>query len=361
VSRSVSEIARTSVSEGGRKVALARPIDESAVQVTLWHDEPKGAGPWSFVTDVPTPGRRMAGPPPGFLALAGWATSTILHAVGVAHRGHIPLEDVTAAFRVRRKVDGVDPEAFSVTSAITFTGNIDDQQLLRLERTAKYCPVGVYFQERTTSIQDQVDLPPLAEPAIHRTSEGPREYIAAFAPGDVTAAHLRETREWRTGLEGEMLGDEGEVKLHLTCEDAGRTGRWSLIGGHTSEGWVPRPADLALAALAASTVGTLRPLAQTTQLGPADVQVLVRNVSGDAGGKEAIVARMLEGKSRQISLTRAITLRAPFGEVNRAAVDAALAKDPVSRYLFDGNILTGEEITVDPAARVNRRSTDSRR
>jgi hypothetical protein len=56
------------------RTAMARPLDETAVQVTMWADGRQPVGPWSFVTDLPNPNRDMLGPPPGYLALAGWAT-----------------------------------------------------------------------------------------------------------------------------------------------------------------------------------------------------------------------------------------------------------------------------------------------
>ena len=53
---------------------IARPIDHSAVQVVLGIDGPVVGGPWPYVTDLPNPYRDLIGPPPGYLALAGWAT-----------------------------------------------------------------------------------------------------------------------------------------------------------------------------------------------------------------------------------------------------------------------------------------------
>ncbi len=52
----------------------AWPLDESAVLVSMGTKGEVREGPWSFVTDIPSPGREMLGPPPIYLALAGWAT-----------------------------------------------------------------------------------------------------------------------------------------------------------------------------------------------------------------------------------------------------------------------------------------------
>ena len=54
--------------------AMARPLDESSVEVVMWWEGPRPRGPWSLVTDLPSLARPMVGPPPGYVALAGWAT-----------------------------------------------------------------------------------------------------------------------------------------------------------------------------------------------------------------------------------------------------------------------------------------------
>lgn len=53
---------------------VARPIDHSAAHVVMGMEGPMVGGPWSFVTDLPNPHRELIGPPPGYLALAGWVT-----------------------------------------------------------------------------------------------------------------------------------------------------------------------------------------------------------------------------------------------------------------------------------------------
>ena len=54
--------------------ATARPLDETSVEVVMWWEGPRPRGPWSLVTDLPSSARPMVGPPPGYVALAGWAT-----------------------------------------------------------------------------------------------------------------------------------------------------------------------------------------------------------------------------------------------------------------------------------------------
>lgn len=48
---------------------LAMPLQDGAVHVIV-----SGANSrWSFVADVPESGRQLIGPPPAYLAVAGWS------------------------------------------------------------------------------------------------------------------------------------------------------------------------------------------------------------------------------------------------------------------------------------------------
>jgi hypothetical protein len=49
---------------------------------------------------------------------------------------------------------------------------------------------------------------------------------------------------------------EGEVKVSIITENLTRSSRWTLVAGHSSQGWVPPPFPLAQGAWAASTVAT---------------------------------------------------------------------------------------------------------
>jgi hypothetical protein len=50
---------------------LARPLAEGAVQ-TIIGPEVGQRGPWSFLTDTPSPTQDMVGPPAMYLAVAAW-------------------------------------------------------------------------------------------------------------------------------------------------------------------------------------------------------------------------------------------------------------------------------------------------
>ena len=56
------------------RCALARPLPGGAILVEMWTEGRLREGPWSFVTDPRVSQRQMLGPPPIYLALAGWAT-----------------------------------------------------------------------------------------------------------------------------------------------------------------------------------------------------------------------------------------------------------------------------------------------
>jgi hypothetical protein len=63
-----------STAPGTIRRAMARPLGERAVEVVMWWEGPRPRGPWTLVTDLPSSAGPMVGPPPGYVALAGWAT-----------------------------------------------------------------------------------------------------------------------------------------------------------------------------------------------------------------------------------------------------------------------------------------------
>jgi hypothetical protein len=79
--------------------------------------------------------------------------------------------------------------------------------------------------------------------------------LPTCAPGAVHGRYLVETKEYD---DRGVLHQEGEVKIYVTCANLTRTGRWTLLAGHSSEGWIPPPVPLVYAALTASTVATLQ-------------------------------------------------------------------------------------------------------
>ena len=63
-----------SSSDPAGRCALARPLEGGGIQVVMWTQGRAEEGPWSFITDLPVGPTEMLGPPPIYLALAGWAT-----------------------------------------------------------------------------------------------------------------------------------------------------------------------------------------------------------------------------------------------------------------------------------------------
>jgi hypothetical protein len=60
------------VKESPQRSILARPLAEGAVH-TIIGPEAGQRGPWSFLTDTPSPTQDMVGPPAMYLAVAAWA------------------------------------------------------------------------------------------------------------------------------------------------------------------------------------------------------------------------------------------------------------------------------------------------
>jgi hypothetical protein len=61
-------------SEQTKRCAFARPLEGGGIQVVMWTQGRTKEGPWSFIADLPVGSTEMLGPPPIYLALAGWAT-----------------------------------------------------------------------------------------------------------------------------------------------------------------------------------------------------------------------------------------------------------------------------------------------
>jgi hypothetical protein len=81
--------------------------------------------------------------------------------------------------------------------------------------------------------------------------------LLSIPPGSVHGRYLLDTKEYdETGA----MVHEGEAKVYVTCKNLTRSSRWSLLSGHSSEGWVPPPFPLAQGAWAASTAATLSQL-----------------------------------------------------------------------------------------------------
>jgi len=161
-------------------------------------------------------------------------------------------------------------------------------------------------------------------------------------PGAVHGRYLADTKEY---ADSGVLQHEGEVKVYLTCANLTRPGRWTLLAGHSSEGWMPPPVPLAYAALAASTVSTLQQYVSPEEWPPAGFQVEIVP-QGVAGGREQAQANAAAGAINTRRAVRRVVLHGTPGTGPVQAIEAALQHDPLSTSLYQGGVLLGEQIVV---------------
>ncbi len=265
--------------------------------------------------------------------------------VGVAYRGQIPLQDIRVDFQVEA-LGRSDARGFGVRKTLTLKGPLSETEQLRLRRAAEYCPVGQIFTKGALAIEDQVicsaesAAPEAAAPSgqvLQPSSATP----PTLTPGAVHGRYLVDTKEY---ADSGVLQHEGEVKLYLTCENVTRPGRWTLLAGHSSAGWMPPPVPLAYAALAASTVTTLRQFVSLEASPPAGFHVEI--VPQDAGNRDQAQAASAAGAITARRVVRKIALHGAPVVSPVQAIEAALQHDPLSLSFRRGGVLLGEQIVV---------------
>ena len=265
--------------------------------------------------------------------------------VGVAYRGQIPLQDIRVDFQVEA-VAGPDARGFGVKKTVTLHGPLSDTQQLRLRRAAEYCPVGQLFTKGAMALEDQVigsaeGTVPAAAAQVPRVPQPSLDTPKAFPPGAVHGRYLAETKEY---ADNGVLQHEGEVKVYLTCENLTRTGRWTLLAGHSSEGWVPPPVPLAYAALAASTVTTLQQCVSPDAWPAAGFHVEIAPHGG--GSRDQAQANAAAGTVNTRRAVRRVVLHGAPSTVLVQVIEAALQHDPLSTSFRTGGVLLGEHIVV---------------
>lgn len=326
--------------------AIARPIGETAVLVTMR----RGArGPWSVLVDEHRPGKEPLGTTPGFLALVGIASCTIVTVAGVASRGESPLQGMRVAFDVR---PGPDHGAVTIHQQTTLIADLTERDRLRLSRAIGHCPVGRDFTKGAVDIEDRIRLggavAASAWPSVDLTP-----VPSAFVPGRVEADYLVDTGEWRTVDGRAVLDQEGEVKAHVESGEAPATRHWGFLGGHSSAGWAPRPSSYAIGALAASTLMTLRGLASRLEIDPGSLVVEVEVASQvPTGGKEASQEAAAAGRPERVRWRRTIDAIGTGAGADPASLERAARLDPLYGHVVRGDLLAGDEIVVLPATAV---------
>ncbi len=264
--------------------------------------------------------------------------------VGVAYRGHIPLQDIRVDFQVEPIAHPPVP-GFGVRKTLTLYGPLSDTEQRRLHRAAEYCPVGQLFTKGALMIEDQVEyraehaVPAVAGPSV-RELQPSCTPPPTCAPGAVHGRYLVETKEYTDGV----LQHEGEVKIYMTCANLTRPGRWTLLAGHSSEGWMPPPVPLAYAAYAASTVTTLRHCMSPEAWPPGGFHVEI--VPRGAGSRDQAQANAAAGTINTRRAVRKIVVYEAPSAVLVQAIQAALQQDPLSSSLREGGVLLSEQIVV---------------
>jgi uncharacterized OsmC-like protein len=268
----------------------------------------------------------------------------VVTVVGVAHRGQIPLQDIQVDFQVEA-VGRPDVRGFGVRKTVTLKGSLSETEQLRLRRAAEYCPVGQLFTKGALALEDQVtysaqNAAPEAAVSAAQVLQPP-DTFPPCPPGAVHGRYLVDTQEY---ADSGVLQHEGEVKLYLTCDSLTRPGRWTLLAGHSSAGWMPPPVPLAYAALAASTVTTLRQFVPSEAWPPAGFHVEI--IPQGAGNRDHAQAAAAAGTINARRVVRKIVLHGAPGVSPVLAIEAALQHDPLSLSFRRGGVLLGEQIIV---------------
>jgi hypothetical protein len=269
----------------------------------------------------------------------------VVTVVGVAYRGHIPLQDIRVDFQVEA-VAHPDASGFGVRKTVALKGPLSETEQLRLRRAAEYCPVGQLFTKGALALEDQVaysaqSAAPEAAVSAAQGLQPPLNPRPTCPPGAVHGHYLGDTQEY---TDSGVLQQEGEVKLYLTCEHRTRPGRWTLLAGHGSAGWMPAPVPLAYAVVAASTVTTLRPFVSSEAWPSAGFHVEM--IPQGAGNRDHAQTAAAAGALNTRRVVRKIVLHGAPDVSRVQAIEAALPHDPLLRSFRRGDVLLGEQIVV---------------
>jgi hypothetical protein len=160
-------------------------------------------------------------------------------------------------------------------------------------------------------------------------------------PGTVHGRYLADTKEY---ADSGVLQHEGEVKVYLTCANRTRSGRWTLLAGHSAAGWMPPPVPLAYAALAASTVTTLRQWLASDLRSAADFHVEIEPYG--TGNREQAQAAAVAGTITARRVVRTVVWHGASGVVPVQAIEAALQHDPLTTSCRVGGVLLDAQMVV---------------
>ncbi len=265
--------------------------------------------------------------------------------MGVAYRGGIPLEDIEVDFQV----EPVErPHGFGVRELVTLKGNLSDTERLRLERAARFCPVGQALTKGSIAVEDEVqwssgEITALPPSGVAQTGGAVLSgNLPPIPAGSVHGQYLLDTKEYNAG--GGMEA-EGEVKVSIQCGNLTRPSRWIMLAGHSSEGWVPPPFPLAQAGWAASTATTLSRLLPSGAAG--DSLLTVELALPRAGQRGDAQRNAAEGVVAPRHALRRVTVPGTPRTVPVELVQAALLRDTISQVYRDGGVLLDESVVVE--------------
>ena len=269
--------------------------------------------------------------------------------VGVAYRGRIALEDIRVDFEVEPielpTGNGFGGIGFGVREVVTLKGQISESERIRLERASRYCPVGQALTKGSIQFQDEVEWSSgdVAAAAPNPAGVLPLAGDIAIVPtGSVHGRYLLDTKEYDD--EGGMA-HEGEVKVAVTCENLTHASLWTVLAGHSSDGWVPGPFPLSQAAWAASSAATLSQLLGQGTEGADSISVeLAMAARGGRGRAQGDAAAGVVGHR---SAVRRVIVPGSPRTTPLEVVQAALQRDPITIAYRNGGLLLHDEVVVE--------------
>lgn len=254
------------------------------------------------------------------------------------------MEDITVDFQVE-PVELSNAIGFGVREVVTLKGPISESQRVRLQRAAQFCPVGQALTKGSMQIEDEVRWSSGEATSVSPTPEDLQPLdgnLPTVPTGTVHGRYLLDTKEYDEN--GGMI-HEGGAKIYVTCENLTRSSRWTLLAGHSSEGWVPPPFPLAQAAWAASTATTLSRLLPK---GSGDTDSLRVEIAmagpGGRGQSQGNAAAGVVGHRR--ALRRLIVPGTPR-TTPVEVIKAALQRDPITLAYLNGGVLLHDEVMVE--------------
>ena len=265
--------------------------------------------------------------------------------VGVAYRGKIALEDIEVDFEVE-PVARPNSIGFGVREVVTLKGKISEAERVRLQRAVQYCPVGQALTKGSMEIADEVQWSSGEVAAASPLPEGlpPLEGdLPPLTPGSVHGHYLLDTKEYD---ESGTMVHEGEAKIYVTCENLTRSSRWTLLAGHSSDGWVPPPFPFAQSAWAASSAATLSRLLPQGAEGADGLSVEIA-MAARGGGSGQAQGNAAAGVVSTRKALRRIFLPGTQGAFPIETVQGALLRDPISMAYQGGGVLLDEKVVVE--------------